>query len=248
MIPKIIHYCWFGGKPLPKDAKRCIASWKRYLPDYEIREWNESNFDVHCNTYCDQAYEAKKYAFVSDYARFWILYHYGGIYFDTDVEVIRPLDNILKQGAYMGCETSPTPTNQIILVNPGLGMAMEKTSPLCKEILDIFAGTPFIFPDGRMNLKTIVYTTTEVLTNHGLQYSPDIQTIDGITIYPQEYFCPISVDGDMNVTTNTYTIHHYAQSWRPSSHVWLRKLILSIGGSKFKRFAASIYYYFKGKK
>ena len=105
MIPKIIHYCWFGRKALPRSAKKCIESWKKYLPDYEIKEWNEDNFDVNMIPYTQEAYSAKRYAFVSDYARFYILYHYGGIYFDTDVEVIKPIDDILEKGAFMGCET-----------------------------------------------------------------------------------------------------------------------------------------------
>lgn len=105
MIPKIIHYCWFGRGPLPELAQKCIASWKKYLPDYEIKEWNEDNFDVNIIPYTAEAYAEKKYAFVSDYARFWVLYKYGGIYFDTDVEVIRPLDDIIAKGNFMGCET-----------------------------------------------------------------------------------------------------------------------------------------------
>ena len=109
MIPKIIHYCWFGRNPLPELAQKCIASWKKYLPDYEIKEWNEDNFDVNIIPYTAEAYAMKKYAFVSDYARFWILYRYGGIYFDTDVEVIRPIDDIIAKGNFMGYETDPNP-------------------------------------------------------------------------------------------------------------------------------------------
>ena len=102
MIPKIIHYCWFGRNPLPDSAKKCIESWRKFFPEYEIKEWNEDNFDVHLIPYVEEAYNAKKYAFVSDYARFWILYFYGGVYFDTDVEVIRPMDDILAKGGFMG--------------------------------------------------------------------------------------------------------------------------------------------------
>lgn len=111
MIPKIIHYCWFGRGPLPELAQKCITSWKKYLPDYEIKEWNEDNFDVNIIPYTAEAYKAKKYAFVSDYARFWILYKFGGIYFDTDVEVIRPIDDIVERGNFMGFETDPSLTN-----------------------------------------------------------------------------------------------------------------------------------------
>ena len=106
MIPKIIHYCWFGGNPLPKDAQECLSSWKKYLPDYEIKVWNESNFDVNCCPYVKGAYEQRKFAFVSDYARFWVLYKEGGLYFDTDVEVIRNVDHIIAAGNFMGIEKS----------------------------------------------------------------------------------------------------------------------------------------------
>ena len=106
MIPKTIHYCWFGGKPLPKSARKCIASWRKFFPDYVIKEWNESNFDVKMVPYTAEAYAAKKYAFVSDFARFWILHREGGVYFDTDVEVIRPMDDILERGAFLGMDSS----------------------------------------------------------------------------------------------------------------------------------------------
>ena len=105
MIPKTIHYCWFGGNKLPKLAKRCIRSWRKYLPDYEIKEWNESNFDVNINPYVKEAYKVHRYAFMSDYARYWVLYHYGGVYFDTDVELLRSINQILKNGGYMSFET-----------------------------------------------------------------------------------------------------------------------------------------------
>lgn len=105
MIPKIIHYCWFGRGEKPALAKNCIASWRKFFPGYEIREWNEDNFDVNIIPYTAEAYTCKKYAFVSDYARFWVLYKYGGLYFDTDVEVIRPMDDIVARGPFMGIET-----------------------------------------------------------------------------------------------------------------------------------------------
>ena len=109
MIPKVIHYCWFGRNPLPPFAVKCIESWKKFLPGYEIKEWNEDNFDVNIIPYTQEAYEARKYAFVSDYARFYILYHHGGIYFDTDVEVIKSIDDIIERGAFMGCENEAKP-------------------------------------------------------------------------------------------------------------------------------------------
>ena len=125
MIPKVIHYCWFGRNPLPTSAQRCIASWRIFLPDYEIKEWNEDNFNVNIIPYTQQAYEAKKYAFVSDYARFWVLYHYGGLYFDTDVEIIKSFDDIVDNGAFMGLEIDGTKEGSKIAINPGLGLGAD---------------------------------------------------------------------------------------------------------------------------
>ena len=139
MIPKIIHYCWFGGKPLPKLAKKCIASWKKFCPDYEIKEWNESNFDLNSCTYVKEAYDSKKYAFVSDYARFWILHRYGGVYFDTDVELLKSIDDILADGAFMGVENFVAEQNKAkISINPGLGIAAEPGMLIYQEILDFY--------------------------------------------------------------------------------------------------------------
>lgn len=122
MIPHVIHYCWFGGKPLPKSALKCISSWKKYFPDWEIKQWNEENFDINSIPYTREAAERGKWAFVSDYARFWILYHHGGVYFDTDVEVIRPMDDIIEGGAFMGFEKD---CNSIGIA-AGLGMGANK--------------------------------------------------------------------------------------------------------------------------
>lgn len=241
MIPKIIHYCWFGHNPLPQDAQQYIASWRHYLPDYEIKEWNESNFDVTMIPYIKEAYEAKKYAFVSDFARFWILYHYGGLYFDTDVEVIRPLDDIIAKGAFMGCELSPTDTQPTITVAPGLGLGVEAQHPFYKEMLDLYRTLHFLLPNGKLNLQTIVTITTDRLMAHGLKVQKDEQTIAGITIYPKDYFCPINVDGTMNMTARTCTIHHYAQSWRSPLHRKLREWIIRLGGNKLRSAMSKCY-------
>ena len=130
MIPKVIHYCWFGRNPLPPLALKCIESWKKFFPDYEIKEWNEDNFDINIIPYTKEAYEAKKYAFVSDYARFWILYQYGGVYFDTDVEVIKDMRPLVVCGNFMGKEIGALMKtkngNEVACVNPGLGLAASK--------------------------------------------------------------------------------------------------------------------------
>jgi len=210
MIPKIIHYCWFGRKPLPELASKCIASWKKFLPDYEIKEWNEDNFDVNQIPYTAQAYKSKKYAFVSDYARFKIMYENGGIYFDTDVEVIKPLDKIIGKGPFFGIESSETKKS----CAPGLGFACNSGLDLCKEMIDYYKSSNFILPNGQYNLKTVVQIFSEILDSKG--FSPSLNPVEfnGIYVYPPEYFCPINYHtGKINITDNTYTIHHYAASW-----------------------------------
>lgn len=224
MIPHVIHYCWFGHNPLPPLAVKCIESWKKFLPDYEIKEWNEDNFDVNIIPYTAEAYVAKKYAFVSDYARFWILYKYGGLYFDTDVEVIKSLDDIIARGPFMGCE-SDVKSGGITMgvapglwVNPGLGLGVSPGLGLYKKMLDLYSTLSFRNGDGTNNMKTIVHYTTEMLVQEGLQNVQGIQNVGGMYIYPSEYFCPIHiVTKRLHITSNTRTIHHYAASWKDLS-------------------------------
>lgn len=216
MIPKVIHYCWFGRNPLPELAKKCIASWKKFLPDYEIKEWNEDNFDVNIIPYTAEAYMAKKFAFVSDYARFWILYNYGGIYFDTDVEIIKPMDDIIAKGGFMGCELwektigkeySPS-------IAPGLGLAIEKHNPIYKEIIDIYKNKHFTTAKGVI-AENVVTIVTKLLKEkkQGINLNR-ITEIESITIYPYDYFSPIIVgSGEQEFTVNTRSIHHYMASW-----------------------------------
>ena len=215
MIPKIIHYCWFGRGPLPELAQKCIASWKKYLPDYEIKEWNEDNFDVNIIPYTAEAYAEKKYAFVSDYARFWVLYKYGGIYFDTDVEVIRPLDDIIAKGNFMGCETDAGKAGRdAASVAPGLGLGVNPDLGLVKKMLDYYDGQHFVHEAVMRNQITVVHIATKVLRDNGLRNVPGIQQVGDVWIYPSEYFCPINVTtGRIHVEKNTRTIHHYAGTW-----------------------------------
>jgi len=234
MISKIIHYCWFGGNSLPELAVKCIDSWKKYLPDYEIKEWNESNFDLNCCDYVREAYEAKKWAFVSDYARFWILYNYGGLYFDTDVEVIKPMGDIIAKGAFMGCEPTLAQKGKSLLsddskagftasgsafleseaVNPGLGLAAAPGLGLYKEILDDYELDHFELPEKGGPL-TVVERVTKILLKHGFKNQGDsVQQVDGVYIYPPEYFCPLNYNtGVLTITDNTRSIHHYTASW-----------------------------------
>lgn len=216
MIPKVIHYCWFGRNPLPESAIKCINSWRKFFPDYEIKEWNEDNFDVNVIPYTAEAYVAKKYAFVSDYARFWILYHYGGLYFDTDVEVIKPMDDIIERGAFMGIEVIRN--DGYPLVNPGQGLASNANMGVIKQILDYYNNLHFLNGDGSYNMTTIVRHTTEVLVNAGMKKSEGKQAVAGIWIYPRDFFNPLDdFTGKLNVTANTRTIHWYSRSWSDSS-------------------------------
>lgn len=216
MIPKVIHYCWFGHNPLPKSAHDCIKSWKKFLPDYEIKEWNEDNFNVNIVPYTKAAYEAKKYAFVSDYARFWILFHYGGLYFDTDVEVIKPIDDITQRGPFMGCEMDLTPKMKYIGVNPGLGLGVNPNHDFYRAILEKYNYEEFIW-NGE-NTKTVVTITTELLREMGLSDKSGIQNVCGIYIYPSEYFNPYNIiTSHIHITENTRTIHKNAASWMKQS-------------------------------
>jgi len=227
MIPKIIHYCWFGRNPQPESAQKCIASWRKFLPNYEIKEWNEDNFDVNIIPYTQEAYEAKKYAFVSDYARFWILYHYGGLYFDTDVEVIKPFDDIVERGPFMGFELDGTNGTTIVGVAPGLGLGVNSGLDLYKLLLEKYATLRFKNPDGSLNQKTIVTYTTELLLEHGLQQKGGMQQVAGVWIYPADYFNPIDeFTGRLHITENTHSIHWYSNSWSDSSQLrqWLSRM------------------------
>ena len=218
MIPKVIHYCWFGGNPLPKSAGKYIESWKKCCPGYEIRRWDESSIDVSSCTYAREAYEAGKWAFVSDYARFLILYRYGGIYFDTDVELIRPIEDILERGAFMGLENNASGE-----VNPGLGLAAPAGHPLLRELLDKYESRHFIREDGSINFTTVVAHTTEVLQRHGEKSTERIKCVGDIYLYPNDYFCPLNyLTMQMKITDNTRSIHHFAASWKRIT--WKAKL------------------------
>lgn len=215
MIPKKIHYCWFGRNPLPESARKCIASWRKYLPDYQIIEWNEDNFDVNSIPYTTQAYEAKKYAFVSDYARFKILYEHGGLYFDTDVEVIKPMDGIIARGPFMGFEINHCVVRPCGAVNPGLGIGAEKGMGLYASILDYYGRLSFLNTDGSYNITdAVVNITTRELVKAGLKQHEGIQSIEGITLYPSDYFNPFDdATGRLKTTRNTHTIHWYSKTW-----------------------------------
>ena len=236
MIPKVIHYCWFGHNPLPPLALKCIESWKKYLPDYEIKEWNEDNFDVNMISYTQEAYAAKKYAFVSDYARFWILYHYGGLYFDTDVEIIRNMDDIIARGPFMGqelCLSNQCHQEAVVPslnVNPGLGLGASPGLGLYKKILDKYTTLHFVV-DGVLNETTIVKYTSDLLNEYPLKkHAEGIDCIESVYIYLPEYFCPIDYQsGKKVITSNTVSIHHFASSWKSNTDLLKFKIIRFLG-------------------
>ena len=231
MIPKVVHYCWFGRNPLPESAVKCIESWRKYMPDYEIKEWNEDNFDVNMIPYSAEAYSVGKYAFVSDYARFWILYHYGGVYFDTDVEVIKPIDDIVEKGAFMGveemCKVIPEDLVGYPMVAPGLGIGTPPGTAFYKKLLDFYEGSRFLAEDGSIIPGTVVAYTTRLLVEEGLQKTPDLQHTAGMWIYPEDYFNPFEdITGRLRITERTRSIHWYARSWQKQSplRMWLSRM------------------------
>ncbi|MBF0695045.1 MAG: glycosyl transferase [Flavobacterium sp.] len=214
MIPKIIHYCWFGGNPLPPLAVKCIASWKKYLPEYEIIEWNENNFPIEDFLFTRQSLEHRKYAFISDVARLYALDKMGGVYMDTDVEVLKPLDPFLHHAAFSGFENDD-------FVPTGI-MASEKGSQWVKELLAYYDDRPLIQPDGTILSVSNTYIITNMMKEKGFIMNNTFQEIEGyVTFYPNDYFCPKSYKtGNIDLTKNSYTIHHFAKSWIPTKKRW----------------------------
>lgn len=211
-IPKVIHYCWFGGNPLPKDAKRCIESWKKFCPDYQIIEWNESNFDYTDNLYAKQAMECKRWAFVSDYARLKIVYEQGGIYLNTDVELIRPLDDLLDYEAFFGFENNREKQEREVAT--GLGFGAQKGNAVVKAMLEDYKNISFLRESGTHDITPCPERNTDTLIRLGLRPDGTRQTVAGAEIFPAEYFCPIEYQsGRKCVTRNTYSIHRYTASW-----------------------------------
>lgn len=206
-IPKIIHYCWFGRNPKSKLAEKCIKSWKKFCPDYEIIEWNEDNFDISAApNYVKQAYEAKRWAFVTDYVRLRGLLEMGGIYMDTDVEVIRPLDPYLEQEAFAGFESLKG-------VQTGL-LACQKGFPLFQEFLQHYDTASFLREDGTPDTTTNVEVLTRLCRKYGLQMNDKFQVVEGLAVYPREVFCPVDFDTKkLKKTRKTVVIHWFSGSW-----------------------------------
>ena len=207
-IPKKIHYCWLGRNPKPKSVLKCIESWKKFCPDYEIIEWNEDNLDISSHLYSRQAYEAKAWAFATDYFRLWIVYTHGGIYLDTDVEIIKPLDPLLKNKAFMGFENEE-------MLNTGLGFGAEAGSAFLAENMKAYDSIAFCNEDGTYNRRPAPEYSTEVAKCYSLTKDDGkIQQVLDLTCYPREYFSPKDYfTGRLHVTKNTYSIHHYDSTW-----------------------------------
>ncbi|MDY2881952.1 MAG: capsular polysaccharide synthesis protein, partial [Romboutsia timonensis] len=228
-INKVIHYCWFGRGEKPEIVKKCIQSWKEILIGYEIIEWNEDNFDISSNDYVKEAYEAKKYAFVSDYVRVYALYNYGGIYLDTDVEVNKSFNDLLENDSIWGFEEK----NYIATSTIGA----RKGNELIKAFLDGYNGRQFIKNDGTIDTLTNVAIVSKIIKDLGVELNGKFQKIEGIaTIYPQEYFSPYDyINCYMKDNANTYCVHHYYKSWLPIRvriKTNIKKILATIIGGK----------------
>ncbi len=207
-IPKTIHYCWFGKQKIPDQYRKWMESWKQYCPDYEIIEWNEDNYDVYKNRYISQAYEMKKWAFVSDYARIDIVNQYGGVYLDTDVELVKNLDELLKNDAFCGFESYE-------YVAYGLGFGSKKNNGILQEIKEYYDNTRFVLEDGSLNQINCPVIQTDVMKKHGLKRNGEFQIVDGMTVFPSRVLCGMSphsfrIECD---PIYTYAIHHFSASW-----------------------------------
>jgi len=221
MIPKVIHYIWLGGNPLPEMVVKCMESWKKFCPDYEIKRWDETNLNLDINTYCRQAYDAKKYAFASDVLRYYVVKEHGGIYLDVDVELLKPLDDLLENKAFMGFEMSET-----LFVNPGLILGAEPHNKVVTEIFNKYENDTFIKPNGQINYETVCMKTTDYLQqNYGLKIENTVQDLGDVKVYSTEYFCPLHACTKENLyqTENTHSKHLYLASWVPKQ-TFLQKI------------------------
>lgn len=222
MIPRIIHYCWFGKSEMPELAQKCIASWHKYMPDWKFKLWNEDNFDVNCTIYTKEAYEAKKYAFVSDYVRLWALNNEGGLYLDTDVEVFRPFDDLLKYHAFAGFEGSKhLPVGTCV-------MASEAGGEWIKEQLNYYNIRHFLNADGSFDLTTNVQFMNAKMCEQGFVQNGLEQDFKDVHIFPVDYFSPRQTTGEYIRTDNTYSDHLGLASWDGNIGGWksyLRKIV-----------------------
>ena len=205
-IPRKIHFCWLSNDPFPEDIQKCVDSWKSIMPEYEIKHWNLSNFNINYLPYSAEAWEKRKYAFVSDIVRLFALYTEGGIYLDSDIEVFKRFDDLLDDKAFTGFESG----NRI---GPWL-IASEKGNPLIKELLDYYIGRHFCDEKGNVDMTPNTVPVTRILTDHGLEPKNVIQKLENITVYPEEYFCPKNPwTNKVTITDKTYAMHYFAGAW-----------------------------------
>jgi len=236
MIPKTIHYCYFGGNPLPPLAETCIESWQKYCPDFEIIRWDEGNYTLDSNPYIKEATTEKKWAFVSDYFRLDVLYNYGGIYMDTDVELIKPINEFLNHSAFSGFESKNGIPTGIIGAVKGNGWI--------EFLLNDYSDRHFIF-NGKLDYSTNVETITRLTKErYPLILNNTFQDLKDVVFYPTNYFCPMyGMDNNIIIEENTYCIHHFAASWLPEE----LKRIKEKQSGHIKRYGKfigkSIYYY-----
>ena len=229
MIPKLIHYCWFGRGQMPELALKCIESWHKYLPGYTMKLWNEDSFDINAVPYVKEAYEARKFAFVTDYIRLYALYHEGGIYMDTDVEVLKPLDDLLDLPAFSGYES-----NKFSNFPTGL-MASAAGGVWVKEQLDYYTDRHFILPDGSLDMTTNTVTISRIMKENGFELTGEYQVYkNDMHCFPSDYFCPMTSTRVLKLTKNSYCIHHFAGSWHtPTLKQKIKKFVFGkIVGAK----------------
>ena len=207
-IPKTIHYCWFGRGEIPAECRGWMQSWKKYCPDYDIIEWNEDNYDVHKSQYMSQAYNAGQWAFVSDYARIDIINEYGGVYLDTDVELIKNLDELLKNDAFCGFENCQW-------VNSGLGYGSIKQNSLLAEMKEYYDSRSFLQKDGSLDTRCCPYIQTEIMEKHGLVGNGEFQIVENMVVLPPRVLCGMSSHSfrTLRDLSRTYAIHHFTASW-----------------------------------
>lgn len=223
MIPRIIHYCWFGNGPMPELAKKCIESWHKYMPDYKYKLWNEEVFDVNSVPYVKEAYECQKYAFVTDYVRLFALYTEGGIYMDTDVEVLKSYDDLLFLTGFTGYEGSK-------YLPPVTGtMASVAGGEWVKEQLSAYDGIHFIKENGKMDTTTNTKRISEIMMKGGFVQDGKKRLYKDMTIFPVDYFCPRQTTGEILITENTYCDHHFMGSWNNNKK---RSFILQLIGQR----------------
>lgn len=226
MIPRTIHYCWFGHGEMPQLAKDCIASWHKFMPDWEYKLWSEENFDVNSTPYTAEAYEAKRYAFVTDYVRLYAMKADGGVYMDTDVEILKPLDDLLHLKAFTGYEGSkhkPPVT--------GL-MASEAGGEWVTEQLNAYNGLHFLRKDGTLDITTNTQRITAIMKADGFVCDGQKRQYKDLTVFPSEYFCPHQTTGEYLLTENTYCNHHFMGSWNDKKDTGWKGLIRSLVGQR----------------